>query len=84
MWRLFWLWRRFVALLRSIILSVKSGKPINWSEKAEEATDLANDYLDQSGCPKLPSTSTESPSNTESVKREPRLRRRRRNTRKTV
>lgn len=47
------LWRRVVRLIRSISLALSKGTKIIWSKKIVEATDIANDYLDLQGRPKL-------------------------------
>lgn len=51
--RLFLLWRRFILLLRSIGLAMRRGKPIDWATKIDEATDLADKYLDIQDYPPL-------------------------------
>jgi hypothetical protein len=53
MWHLLLLWRRVVKLFRAIALALSKGTKIIWSEKITEATDIANDYLDHKGHPKL-------------------------------
>jgi len=53
MFALLSLWRRTVKLIRSIGLALSKGTKIVWSRKIEEATDIANDYLDHKGHPKL-------------------------------
>ena len=53
MWQLLLLWRRFVRFMRSIALSMTSGKPVNWTEKVKEGTELADDFLDYKDCPEL-------------------------------
>ncbi len=53
MFALLSLWRRVVRLIRSIGLAISNGTKIIWSKKIREATDIANDYLDHQGHPKL-------------------------------
>ncbi len=47
------LYRRVVKLFRSIATALSKGTKIVWSKKIKEATDIANDYLDHQGRPKL-------------------------------
>jgi hypothetical protein len=39
--------------MRSIVLSLTSGKSVNWTEKVKEGTELADDFLDYKECPEL-------------------------------
>lgn len=76
MFALLSLWRRVVRLLRSTGLAISNGTKIIWSKKITEATDIANDYMDYQGRPKLNDSSAGDPN----ISPEPRkrlLRRRR-------
>jgi len=79
MFALLSIWRRVVRLVRSTGLAISKGSKILWSEKITEATDIANDYLDHKGHPKLNDSSAGdlNTSPQEKPTRIPRLRRRR-------
>ncbi len=55
------LYRRVVRLFRSTVLAISNGTKIIWSKKIREATDIANDYLDHQGHPKLNDSSASKP-----------------------
>lgn len=77
MFALLSLWRRVVRLFRSTAMALSKGTKIVWSKKIEEATDIANDYMDHQGRPKLNDTSDGDPSIFNQPTRRLQLRRRR-------
>ena len=62
-------------MIRSIGIALSKGSKILWSEKIKEATDIANDYLDLKGHPKLNSNSDGDQNTSTEPRRRIRLRR---------